>query len=164
MKNRSVFYVCCTVCCTVFFLDRTLCENYLKHSPDERRLLDVPFVSTCVLLVCVFFVGMCVWHEPRPIIFWSHCINLSHFSLDTLSSLFFCSCVKMLNLWWVPLCSSTTDSWDREWTSRGWAQWSLEKSRLSLVQPWRRTAENSFCYVCRHFLPPSVFSFSLLPN
>lgn len=63
---------------------------------------------------------MCVCVACAPSPHPGHVVLISYFSLYTLSSLFFCSCVKMLNLWWVPLCSSTSDSWDREWTSLGW--------------------------------------------
>lgn len=66
-----------------FFLDLKTLSRW--KAPLRRPLcVHLCLVGVCV---CVFFVGMCVWHEPRPIIFWSHCINLSLFSWHSFLSL-----------------------------------------------------------------------------
>lgn len=107
-------------------------------------LTSLNFLSLCPPVSCwCVGVHVCVaCSQPHHLglavlIYLSFLFTLLPLSSSCSSSFSFsfCSCVKMLNLWWVPLCSSTSDSWDREWTSLGWAQWSYLQNvtRLSLV-------------------------------
>lgn len=86
---------------------------YLKGDHELSRCFRSTLSSESVSLSLFLFVCSC-WSFVADIRFVSSshlCVIISVFSLFTL----FCSCVKMLNLWWVPL--SSPHQTQGEWTS-----------------------------------------------